>query len=310
MFGSENSPMKIPPKKEDVSFVQRGDGVEENKPKKPPANVRKEFKDVLEENETLSELEFDKASKKLTGNKPAKVFKTGEESSMSLFDLSGQTLKDSLHRIKKDLPQGYVSDEVPEDIGSLEDKGSIKEFSEEIVSFDKRPAKTNKFDTFAQPLADLTYVNPLGNQVQPIEITGHVKVERPEMISSPSPIQDIVAKLIDQLTIVEMKGQTDTILTLNAGTFKGAVVIISQFDSANGQLNIAFENLTQRGQQILDAQPNREALMLALSEKGYTVQQLTTTTVLEHKPIDISQSETRFGRPGEERQNQENKEQK
>lgn len=283
MFGSDNSPLRVPPKREDIPMTESGEKLEETKPKKPPANVRREFKDVLDENETLSELEFDKASKKLT-EKSAKGGKFKEEGAMSLFDLSRQTLKDA----KNDL-SGEAKDE---------------EFVvEETSSLDTPEQKVNKFDEYSQPQTDLTFVNPHGNQAQSIDAAVS-KIEAPRMVSSPSPIQDIVEKLIDKLMVIETNGKTDTTLTLNSGTFKGAVVVISQFDSAKGQLNIAFENLTQQAQALLDAQPNRDALLLALSEKGYTVQQMTTTTILEHKPIDIPQSEARFNKPREERQGQ------
>lgn len=296
MFGSDNSQMRIPPKKEDVSYVQRGDGVDETKPKKPPANVRKEFKEVLEENDSLAEQEFDKASKKIVGNKPVKGLEEKGQA-MSLFDLSRQTLKNT-----KPLKDTLQKDDIPVEIVG-------EDPAEAIARLNGEKTKKNAFDPFAQPQADLTFVNPTGNQVQPIEATT-VRIEKPEMVASPSPIQDIVEKLLDKLTIIETKGQTDTTMTLNAGTFKGAVVVISQFDSANGQLNIAFENLTQQAQRVLDAQPNRDALLIALSEKGYAVQQFTTTTILEHKPVDIPSSETRFGKPREEREDQPQKEQK
>jgi hypothetical protein len=278
---SDQSPMKIPPpRRDEIAPVTKGDEVE--KPKRPPANVRKEFKEVLDgENEAVSEEEFERAAKKLAGHKHPKGFikAEGQSKPMSLFDLSREV---SAHK------------EPPKDIADL----SIDEQASGAFTDVDPLAKKTKFNThFTQEQTDLSFINPANTQVQPIETSASVQVERTGMHISP--IQDIVEKLIDKLFILETKGQTDTTLTLGEGVFKGTVIVISQFHSANGQLNLAFENLTQQAKALMDAQPNRDQLMLALSEKGYTVQQFTTTTILEHKPVDIPETGAQFSRPRE-----------
>lgn len=292
MFGSDQSPMRVPPpRRDDVVPVSKEEEV--NKPKKPPANVRKEFKEVLDgENHTVSEEEFEKAAKKLAGQKHSKGFVKEETSkgAPSLFDLSREISS---------------SKEPPKDIADLEERSNSN------ASYtDSDPlAKKNKFNTqFTLEQKDISFINPANAQVQPIEASSTVKVERTGM--QVSPIQELVEKLIDKLVILETKGQTDTTLTLSSGTFKGVVVVISQFDSANGQLNLSFENLTQQAKALLDAQPNREQLMTALSEKGYIVQQMTTTTILEHKPVDIPETGAQYNQPREREEGQKQKEEK
>lgn len=295
---SDQSPMKVPPPRRDeiVPVSREEDGA--GKPKKPPANVRKEFKEVLDgENEAVAEQEFDKAAKKLLGNKlPKNLMKDADKPAMSLFDLSREVSS------RKEPPTDIANLAVDENAsGSAYTDSDASSFyaeseSASLVESDLL-AKKDKFNPqFTQQQTDLTFVNPANTQVQSIDASSTMKAG--PMGTHVSPIQDIVEKMIDKLVILTTNGQTDTTVTVNAGTFKGTVVVISQFDTANGQLNLSFENLTQQTKLLLDAQPNRDQLMLALSEKGYTVQQMTTTTTLERKPFDLPQADAQFNRPG------------
>ncbi len=101
-------------------------------------------------------------------------------------------------------------------------------------------------------------------------------------------LQDLYTELVKQLYTVEKSGQTDTVLILDyPPLFKDAKVIVSSFDTAKGQLNIAFENLTQAAQKILDLDVNRKSLTDALNKQGYNVQLLTaTTTITDNLNVD------------------------
>lgn len=153
---------------------------------------------------------------------------------------------------------------------------------------------------FSESQPDISYINP--NQtltpVNPINLVANDKIEQTAPVASP--IQDIVVELIDKLTIIQTKGQTDTVVTLNSpGIFKGAIVVMSEFDTANGQLNLTFENLTSQAKNLLDSLPNRDALLTILSEKGYMVQSFVTTTITLHQPIISAEAESQFGNPRE-----------
>jgi|GEM_PF-2460266 len=162
--------------------------------------------------------------------------------------------------------------------------------------------KKDKFNfQYTTAQADISYLNPNSSvdAVNPINLATNIKVE--QKVPLGSPIHDLVVELIEKLTIVQLKGQTDTIITLNnPGVFKGVIIVMSQFDTANGQLNLAFENLTSQGKALLDNLASRDSLINILSEKGYMVQSFITTTITEHKPIISTQAESQFSRARED----------
>ena len=60
---------------------------------------------------------------------------------------------------------------------------------------------------------------------------------------------------------------------------------MSAFDSAKGEFNISFENLTQAAQNLINLQANRDSLLHALEQKGYNVHILVATTLSENRPV-------------------------
>lgn len=159
---------------------------------------------------------------------------------------------------------------------------------------------------FSESQPDISYINPNQTPVNPINLAANAKIEQTVPVTSP--IHDVVVELIDKLTIIQTKGQTDTVVTLNSpGLFKGAIVVMSEFDTANGQLNLSFENLTSQAKNILDSLPNREALLNVLSERGYMVQSFVTTTITVHQPIISQEAESQFGKARQD--NPQNKDQ-
>ena len=95
--------------------------------------------------------------------------------------------------------------------------------------------------------------------------------------------------------------------------FQGASVVITAFDSARGEFNLAFENLTPEAKRLLDSHENQRSMKLALEEKGYAVHIVTTTTEVEQSaPIAFDEGRFTGGRKekGEDRQeqNRENRE--
>lgn len=162
----------------------------------------------------------------------------------------------------------------------------------EVDSLSKK-GKVNLQFSESQP--DISYINPNQTPVTPINLVANAKIEQTVPVTSP--IHDVVVELIDKLTIIQTKGQTDTVVTLNSpGLFKGAIVVMSEFDTANGQLNLSFENLTSQAKNVLDSLPNREALLNILSERGYMVQSFVTTTITLHQPIISQEAESQFGK--------------
>lgn len=294
------------------------------KPKKP-VNAQKEFKDVLSEDDEsssgklLSKDDLEVAEKSsamflFSGQLDAPKKSSGlkKASTMSIFESASKTAQDKAL-------QASLSANMAEKSDMLTEVKEVKEVKEEVyespsVLFGKQSstddakvlAKKGKFNSqYTEAQSDIASINPNANiPINPtnqINLNAGAKVEQTTSVNSP--IHDIVVELIDKLTIIQTKGQTDTVVTLNMpGAFKGTVVVISEFDTARGQLNLSFENLTVQGKNLIDSLPNREALLVALSERGYIVQTVVATTQLEHRPIlsDASQFGKQQPKQGEE----------
>ncbi len=58
--------------------------------------------------------------------------------------------------------------------------------------------------------------------------------------------------------------------------FEGSELVVTSYDSARGEFNIAFTNLTQEAKQLLDSQ--RASLMRDLADSGYVAHIVVVTT--------------------------------
>lgn len=107
-----------------------------------------------------------------------------------------------------------------------------------------------------------------------------VKVERAAPLTPA--MRDLIEQIVKQMYTIKQEDKTDTVMTLqHPPLFKDARVIVTTFETAKGQFNITFENLSQAAQRILDLEENRRVLLNALEQKGYNVQIFTTTTIME-----------------------------
>ncbi len=119
----------------------------------------------------------------------------------------------------------------------------------------------------------------VSEQIQPIAQT-----TEPKPTGGPDykTIQQIVDQIVDKIYLVKEDGRSDTTIVLkNPPLFEGVKITLSSYESAAGQYNITFENLTQMAKDVLDFQANRDALRLALDNKGVVVQMFTTTTATD-----------------------------
>lgn len=236
---------------------------------------------------------------------------------VSLFDLSkGKPVKEepvAKPAVKSTAPV-HAKVESPSDLFKrMATKEPVKPFKaatgeqqpvvahSDVASVKQQEPKKDKFTTRYTPeQTDLAYVNPLAanSATQPITniISDTKAVERTSALS-PS-MQELVDHIVKTMYTVETKGQTDTIITLQyPPLFKDANIVITAYDSARGQFNLSFENLTQSAKRILDQEDNRKALVAALEHKGYGVQIFQTTTLIEHPvPTDHSESSRGSGR--------------
>ena len=117
-------------------------------------------------------------------------------------------------------------------------------------------------------------------------------------------IKDLIDQIVKEMYVVKSGEITDTVVTIrHPPIFEGAQVKMTSFETARGEFNIAFENLSQQAKELLDNRVNREALLLALNKEGYNVHIITTSTTIE-TPAYIAQAQR-----GEQEQQGQGKEQ-
>lgn len=216
----------------------------------------------------------------------------------SLFDLSSSKhVPSGFGKQGREMEEGNDSPStVFAKISSPEPKKMVKgpvDDSEEGGALLDVPDKKQFTTRFATEQTDLSYVNPMAPVHTQVANVTPVKGEKP--ILPASHIQEIIDQMVSQVTEIKDTGRTETIVTLkHPPLFAGADIVVTAFDSAKGEFNISFENLSQAAKNILDQQSNRDSLLLALEQKGYNVHILTATTLAENRPV-VEQS-----KPGEQ----------
>lgn len=170
-----------------------------------------------------------------------------------------------------------------------------------------RPLAEEGYDPakFAREQPDISGINPMAAAagtsaaaLSSVQGTAQPKTIAPQM-------QEIIDQIIDKLYTVSTQGRTDTVITLrHPPTFAGVNVVITSFESAKGEFNVAFENLTQAAKQILDQRAQQDSLRFALEQKGYTVHIITTTTITETLTLAQSSRPYEEGREEDARENE------
>lgn len=172
----------------------------------------------------------------------------------------------------------------------------------------KTPDKKEKFTSrFSTEQSDLSYVNPLALNTQP---TQDITLKTEKAVLPAANVQAIIDQLVEKVTEMKGHGRTDTTVTLkHPPMFAGADLVVTAFDSAKGEFNITFQNLTQAAKELLDMRANQQSMLLALEQKGYAVHIVTTTTLVENRlPIATSAEQERQRNPDQQRQQQQQRE--
>lgn len=144
--------------------------------------------------------------------------------------------------------------------------------------------KTSKASEFVEENADLISIAQSQKVTVPEQIQPITQIAEPKPTGGPDykTIQQIVDQIVDKIYLVKEDGRSDTTIVLrNPPLFDGVKITLSSYESAAGQFNITFENLTQMAKNVLDFQANRDALRLALDNKGVVIQMFTTTTATD-----------------------------
>lgn len=129
---------------------------------------------------------------------------------------------------------------------------------------------------------DLSYLNLF----QPVNAAERHASVNDNSVSVPArSMQEIVDQLVESMRTLKTEGKQETIITLQyPPILKGADIHLTSFDADKVRFDIAFTNLTQEGKLFLDQRLQKDALTLALEQKGFVVQTLVTTTQSEILP--------------------------
>ena len=117
--------------------------------------------------------------------------------------------------------------------------------------------------------------------------------------------------LAKNISIMKSEGKTETTITIkNLPLFNDAKVTITAFDTAKGEYNITFSELSAQAKQLLDSQAVRNDMLRHLEEKGYLVHIMVTTTEKEEiltaeAPEHAEHGEEKEGEEKEEREKEE-----
>ena len=106
-----------------------------------------------------------------------------------------------------------------------------------------------------------------------------------EAADTPIPnLQQIIDQIVDKVYTLKTQGTTETVMTLRfPPILSGATLTVSAFDSARGEFNITFSDLSPAAKELLDMQQAQNSLQRALQDKGYTVHIVITTTETENR---------------------------
>lgn len=262
--------------------VQRTDG----RPQKD-ANKRKDFRKVLDGE--AEEQEIAAAEEKLSLRKARE---------RSIFDLP-----------KKESPKKEVATTAPAIAVPMQPLTEAQtDLSTLIASKQslKRQSEHEDSGDYAQLQGDLSYVNPQlasGQAVTSIpkfDIEANTAGEAPGKTAT---VQQIVDQIVDKIYTLKANGQTETVMTLkNPPALAEAQLVLTGFDHARGEFNIAIHNLTQAAQSFLEQNNLRLGLKQALEEKGYTVHMVVATTEPYQKTIAVENTETSGKQRREERE--------
>lgn len=168
---------------------------------------------------------------------------------------------------------------------------------------------------FTRESIDIAAVNQNAiAQVAPaLDISGSVAQSNTPQPAVRTNLQELINQMVSQITELTQSGKTETSIVLkHPPMFEGAKLTITAFDTANGEFNIAFENLKAPAQSILDMQAHRSQLLDNLERLGYNVHILSTSTTTENRTTFANadlrergrEQDQGQGQPGDDQQRQ------
>lgn len=219
--------------------------------------------------------------------------KTEEKRSVSPFDLSKEK------KANKDKPANKAAiknvdanKKDSEELIPLKDRKEIKGKDDDEIGFaieeevleEDELAKDSLFtktqNASAQAAKELhpPVTSPSNIQQTNSNTSENVHYASPQMVEQ---IPELIEKFVERVQVMETQGEVETTVTLKNGIFNEARLVVTTQDTAPGEFNIKFENLTPEAQKIIAMQDNQGALRSALDQKGFTVHIIVATTQSE-----------------------------
>lgn len=154
------------------------------------------------------------------------------------------------------------------------------------ISKEEKSKKAKIEGRFVQENIDLSYVNPVQSRS-----SNDIQADA-NLVESPSTRFDALKEIIDRITdgiqTITHNGSTETVVKLKyPPILDGSQINLTSFDSAKGEFNIAFTNLTGPAKEFLDRQLAGQALTTALERKGFVVHMVTTSTLQDIPLIQV-----------------------
>ncbi|MCB1118776.1 MAG: hypothetical protein KDK65_02325 [Chlamydiia bacterium] len=217
----------------------------------------------------------------------------------SIFDLSSNAAKTEK---RPELPENPKPEHVKE--FPTPPKEVAKAQPQEIEK-PKPRAQTQ----FVEERPDLSGINQLAAPQQPLAapaIAPAAPVERPNQTE----MQQLVDQIVKSAIILKSEGKTEMTITLkHPPTLENATLTLTTFDTARGEFNVAFGNLTQEGKNLLDRQANQTSLRETMEKQGFALHIVTTTTKEIETPLMAQASPEGTADQQEQQRQQRQKEQ-
>lgn len=300
-----NVDQPVPVSKEELALVEGEDLIQQAQvvPEKPQVPQKSEVQEAASQAEKPSLVSPEQLMASAQQNKPV----SPEGKPVSREQSPGQSLEHPAgQRAEVAGRQGAKSPEEPiTDLDPDQSKGADWEQAE------PPPVKKGESDvaTFSQPVhAPQVEVTPAVNLLSGVTAAEAVTpasdapVQRAAGISAD--LQVLVDRMAREITVIKDQGLTETAVELKyPPLFDGARLVVTSTDTARGEFNVKFENLTQAAQQVLDAQGYRADLLNTLEQRGYHVHIFTTTTY-EERPIITANADNPQRERGDDQQQQ------
>jgi len=229
---------------------------------------------------------FSMADEEKEKKREGKVAKEQSPEKTTLFSLAAKPPKNAFSDDKEE----YDANEVAAREETLEGEKEARE-----------TVKSRERSDFARP--DLQQEQALSESVASAEkAAGSVKASKAQM--------DLMMKMLAKaITQMKAEGKTETTISIkNIPLFADAKLTVTEFDTAKGEYNITFSELSAQAKQMLDNQQVKESMLRHLEERGYLVHIMITTTEKEETLLTAEAHDLEREKGEEEQQEKEKEE--